>query len=171
MLPIPPPWWCAMKSNLLLIPLTLVVLSSSSPAHGDASGEWSPAQREILDAIARLSASTAPGGDGPDAYGAVLTDDFTRWTIGSQEMSTRDEWVDGVREWFVDGWRVADRESEILEITIEGPFAFSSRIVTETYVGPDGDRPPPASAALAEVWKRDDAGWRLHRVAVHPLQD
>ena len=136
-----------------------------------APGEWSPRQREILDAIAGLSAATAPGGGGTDDYAAVLTDDFSRWTIGSDSVIGKQEWVDGIRGWFDDGWRVSDRQSEVLEITVEGSTAFSRRIVSETYVGPDGEISPSARAALAEVWRRDGEGWRLQRVTVHPIQD
>jgi ketosteroid isomerase-like protein len=136
-----------------------------------APGEWSPGQREILDAIARLSAATAPGGGGADDYAARLTDDFSRWTIGSDSVIGKQAWVDGIRGWFDDGWRVSDRQSEVLEITVEGSTAFCRRIVSETYVGPDGEISPPARAALAEVWRRDGEGWRLQRVTVHPIQD
>ena len=135
-----------------------------------APGDWSPGQRQILDAIARLSAATAPGGGGADDYAAMLTEDFSRWTIGSDVLSGKQEWVDGIRGWFDDGWRVSDRQAEVLEITIEGGTAYSRRIVTETYTGPDGET-PPARAALAEVWRRDGVGWRLQRVTVHPLEE
>jgi len=134
-------------------------------------GDWSPGQRQILDAIAKLSASTAPGGGGADDYAAMLTNDFSRWTIGSDVLSGKQEWVDGIRAWFDDGWRVSDREAEVLEITMEGGTAYSRRIVTETYTGPDGETTPAAKAALAEVWRRDGEGWRLQRVTVHPLEE
>ena len=62
------------------------------------------------------------------------------------------------------------REAEVLEITVEGPTAFSRRIVTESYTGPDGETTPAAKAALAEVWRRDGEGWRLQRVTVHPIE-
>ena len=132
--------------------------------------DWSPGQQEILAAIARLSAATAPGGGGADDYATMLTEDFSRWTIGSDVLSGKQDWVEGIRTWFDDGWRVSGREAEVLEITVEGPTAFSRRIVTETYTGPDGETSPAARAALAEVWRRDGEGWRLQRVTVHPLE-
>ena len=135
-----------------------------------APGDWSPGQRQILDAIARLSASTAPGGGGADDYATMLTEDFSRWTIGSDALIGKQEWVDGIRGWFDDGWRVSGRQAEVLEMTIEGGTAFSRRIVTETYTGPDGETSPPATAALAEVWRRDGEGWRLQRVTVHSIE-
>ena len=135
------------------------------------AGDWSPGQRQILGAIAKLSASTAPGGGGADDYAALLTDDFSRWTIGSDVLSGKQEWVDGIRAWFDDGWSVSHREAEVLEITIEGGTAYSRRIVTETYARPDGETTPAAKAALAEVWRRDGEGWRLQRVTVHPLEE
>ena len=64
-------------------------------------------------------------------------------------LTGKQEWVEGVRGWFDDGWRVSDRQAEVLEITIEGPVAYSRRVVTETYIGPDGETSPPATAALA----------------------
>ena len=133
-------------------------------------GNWSAGQREILDAIARLSAATAPGGGGADDYAAMLTEDFSRWTIGSDVLTGKQEWVDGIRAWYDDGWRVSDRQAEVLEITVEGPAAFTRRIVSETYTGPDGETSPPARAALAEVWRRDGEGWKLQRVTVHPIE-
>lgn len=134
------------------------------------AGEWSPQQQEILEAIAKLSASTASGGGGPDEYAAMLTEDFSRWTIGSDMVNGKTAWVDGVRSWFDDGWRVTDREARVLDITVEGPTAYSRRIVSEIYVDPDGNASPPAKAALAEVWRRDGEGWRLQRVTAHPIQ-
>ncbi len=133
-------------------------------------GDWSPGQREIFDAIARLSAATAPGGGGADEYAAMLTEDFSRWTIGSDVLNGKADWVEGIRTWFDDGWRVSDRQAEVLEITIEGGTAYSRRIVSESYTGPDGEPSPPASAALAEVWRREGEGWRLQRVTVHPIE-
>jgi ketosteroid isomerase-like protein len=135
------------------------------------AGAWSPPQREILEAIARLSASTAPSGGGADDYATMLTDDFSRWTIGSSVLNGKKDWVDGIRAWFDDGWRVSDREAEVLEITVEGDTAFSRRIVSETYEAPGGETSPPTKAALAEVWRRDGEGWRLQRVTVHPIQE
>jgi ketosteroid isomerase-like protein len=136
-----------------------------------APGNWSPGQREILDAIARLSASTAPDGGGADEYAVMLTEDFSRWDIGSNVLMGKKEWVDGVRSWFDDGWRVSDRQAEVLEITVQGATAFCRRIVSETYTGPDGVASPPSRSALAEVWKRDGEGWRLQRVTIHSLQE
>jgi len=101
----------------------------------------------------------------------MLTEDFSRWTIGSDIVNGKQDWVDGVRGWFDEGWRVSDRQAEVLEITVEGPTAYSRRIVTETFAGPDGDTSPPARAALAEVWRRDGEGWRLQRVTAHPLPE
>ena len=132
-------------------------------------GDWSAEQREILDAIARLSAATAPGGGGADDYAMMLTDDFSRWTIGSDVVNGKPDWVEGVREWFDDGWRVAERQVEGLDITVRGNIAFTRRIVTEAFVGPDGERPAPGTAALAEVWVREDAQWQLLRVDARPL--
>ncbi len=150
------------------VALALAVLCPSSGAL--AQDSWTPEQREVLAAMEELSDSTAPNGTGADAYGAVLAEGFSRWTIGSAVMNDKHDWVEGVREWFDEGWRVADRQTQHLEILIRGDLAFTRRMVEETYLGPAGEQ-SKSGAALAEVWVRSDLGWRLLRVDVHPLAD
>ena len=149
--------------------LVLAALGVGSQAV--AQDTWSPAQREVLEAMDRLSAATAPGGSGADAYAAVLADGFSRWTLGGEAVNDRTSWVASVRDWFDDGWRVADRTVEQVEIVIRGDLAFTRRVVTETFQGPDGERADPGTAALAEVWVRDGGTWRLWRVDARPLGD
>ncbi len=159
-------------------PVGLVVgLLLLSGATALAEPTWDPSQQAVLAAIGRLSASTAPGGGGADAYGAILADDFSRWTVGSTELNDKGSWVDGIRGWFDDGWRVVDRKSTNLEIRVVDRNAYSRRIVEETYQGPDGDR-SSATAAVAEVWvnvaasgEGEGADWRLFLVNVHPIPD
>ena len=141
----------------------LCFLLSSCLVLPTLAGEWTPDQREILEAMARLSATTAPDGAGAEAYADVLADDFTRWTLGSDVIDDKKSWVEGVGEWFDDGWRVVDRKVRILGITIDGSRAFVRRIVHETYEGPEGDR-SSSRAALAELWVRDGNAWLLYRV-------
>jgi hypothetical protein len=100
-----------------------------------AQQSWDPQQRQVLATIERLSAATAPDGGGPDAYAVILADDFSRWTLGSDVINDKQSWVEGMRSWWNDGWRVADREARVLEIRVSGDHAFTRRIVTETYVG------------------------------------
>lgn len=133
-----------------------------------AASTWEAGQLQVLEAISRLSATTAPGGAGPDAYGAILDDEFGRWTIGSEVINGKQAWVQGLREWFDDGWRVSDRKVQNLEILVRGDFAYTRRIVEETYLGPAGEQSVSA-AALAEVWVRREKGWLLQLVTVHVL--
>lgn len=154
-----------MKRILFLILTSLLLAGMAALAD---QTPWTPDQQEVLAAIGQLSATTAPDGGGADAYGALLADGFTRWTVGSELINDKGSWVAGIREWFDDGWRVADRVSKNLEIRVNGEFAFTRRIVQETYLGPDGDR-SEARAAVAEVWIRGDERWLLLRANVHPL--
>lgn len=133
-----------------------------------AQDAWSPEQMQVLEAMEQLSAATAPGGAGADAYGEVLAEDFSRWTVGSTDTTSKNDWVEGVREWFDDGWRVSDREIQILEILMREDTAYIRRIVTETYAGPDEEQ-SVSTAALAEVWVRGQNGWLLLYVNVHPM--
>lgn len=135
-----------------------------------AQESWTPEQKEVVAAIDRLSATTAPEGGGAEAYGAVLSPGFTRWTIGSRMVSEKKDWVDGVRAWFDNGWRVTGRDTRDLWISVEGDYAFVRRVVKETYSGPQGET-STGTAALAEVWTRSESGWLLFRVDVHPLDE
>ena len=144
--------------TLLLVPMGARLLAQ----------ETTPAQQEIVEAIGRLSAATAPGGGGPDAYAAMLADDFSRWTLGADSLDDKASWIEGVRGWYGDGWRVADRQVAYREIEVRDELAFTRRVVTETYVGPDGER-STSTAALAEVWVRRAGEWKLLRVDVRPV--
>lgn len=148
--------------------VTLYVVTSFAAANTQES--WTPEQRQILNATERLSAATAPGGAGAEAYASVLHEDFSRWALGGAKVHDRQSWVEGVGEWFDDGWRVSDRKVDYLEITIRGHIAFSRRIVTETYQGPNNEN-NSATAALAEVWIRENDKWYLLRVDAHPMDN
>lgn len=155
--------------QLQLLLAVFLTLSLMTPLAW-AEESWAPEQKQVLEAIERLSATTAPGGGGADAYGAILAEDFSRWTIGSKVINRKAAWVDGLREWLDAGWRVSDRETQTLEIHVSGEIAYARRVVKETYTGPDGNS-SVSSAALAEVWVRSKSGWLLTRVDLHPMGD
>lgn len=129
---------------------------------------WDSEQKQVIETIGLLSETTAPDGKGAAAYGNYLSEDFSRWTVGDSLLTNKTKWVDGVREWFDDGWRVSDRKQEILEILIMNDLAHTRRIVTETYLGPKGDT-SSSKAALAELWNKENGKWLLYRVNVHPI--
>ena len=153
--------WCLMV--MVLGPLFM-------PLSTRAQDSWTPEQLQVIAAIERLSAATAPDGGGAQAYGAVLAEEFSRWTIGSEIINNKEDWIVGIGEWFDDGWRVSHRKARILEVSINGDYAFTRRVIEETYLGPTGDK-SESSAALAEVWVQGDGGWLLLQVNVHPLKD
>jgi hypothetical protein len=143
---------------LLLLPCSLVT----------AEETWTAEQQQVLSSMDLLSATTAPQGAGADGYAAVLAEGFSRWTTGSGIINGKQAWVDGVRDWFTDGWRVVNRDQEIIEISVLGEYAFTRRIVEETYRGPDGDS-SISKAGLAEIWVRSEDAWLLLRVNVDVL--
>ena len=53
---------------------------------------------------------------------------------------------------------------------MKSEFAFTRRIVEETYLGPDDDS-SVSKAALAETWVRGDGGWLLYLVSVVVLDN
>ena len=125
-------------------------------------------QLEVIETMNLLSQTTSPTGKGADSYAKYLADDFSRWTIGSSITNTKEKWVEGVREWFDDGWRVSDRQQKNIEIQIFGNYAHTRRIVIETYKGPKGES-STSKAALAEIWIKENKKWLLYRVNVHPI--
>lgn len=127
-------------------------------------------QQEIIEAIQELSATTAPDGKGADAYGSLLADDFSRWTIGSEKINNKKDWVEGIREWFDDGWRVSDRKQQFIEVIVLDNIAFTRRIVTETYLGPDNET-SISKAALAETLVKRNNKWLVHRVDIQTLNN
>ena len=151
----------------LVIGALLLLFSFSGALSGDT---WTKGQLTVIASIERLSASTGPEGTGADQYGAVLHKNFSRWTSGSSKINHKQEWVKGISEWFDDGWRVAERDQQIVEISIQGEFAFTRRIVEETYVGPEGES-SVSKSALTETWLRADDEWLLYRVNVDVLDN
>ena len=128
-----------------------------------AQETWTADQLEILASMELLSVTTAPDGSGADGYAAILAEEFSRWTTGSSVVNSKQAWVAGVRGWFDDGWRVVERTQEIVEISVVGEYAFSRRVVEETYLSPDGES-SVSKAGLAETWVRGEGVWLLLRV-------
>jgi hypothetical protein len=157
-----------MKTFPSLLILLLLLLPACAQVASKSVEE--SARVEVLATMDRLSAATAPGGTGVDAYAAILANGFSRWTIGSKKLIHKQEWIDGMRGWYDDGWRVSDRKQQLAEIYLAGEMAFTRRVVEETYLGPNGDR-STSKAGLAETWVHSDAGWLLWRVNITVLQD
>lgn len=157
-----------MKINFKITFAAIFLFTLSIVSYGQ--DEWTDNQKNLINAMNDLSKTTAPNGKGADAYGRLLSEDFSRWTIGSTVLSNKEKWVNGVREWFDEGWRVSERKQKNLEILAMDSFAFTRRIVTETYKGPDGET-STSEAALVEIWKFKEGHWLLFRVNVHPMKN
>jgi len=149
-----------MRSKLFIVFILLLLLPFSLVT---AKESWTAKQQEVLASMELLSATTAPKGTGADDYAAVLAEGFSRWTTGSSIINSKQTWVDGVRSWFDDGWRVVDRDQEVIEISVVGEYAFTRRIVEETYLGPGGES-SVSKAGLAETWVHSEGDWLLLRV-------
>ncbi len=148
---------------------TLIILVAFCSI-AQAQERWSSAQKEIITAIQKFSESTAVNGQGAEAYASFLCEDFSRWTIGSESLSDKENWVKGIGDWFEEGWRVSDRKQKFIEISIQKDMAYVRRIVSKTYLGPDGST-SSSKAALVETWKKADEMWLLCRTNVQPIQD
>lgn len=150
------------RSTVFSVFVIVALLSCSIVCAQDS---WTAEQQEIIASIEKLSATTAPGGTGAEGYAAILAEGFSRWTTGSSVVNRKQAWVDGVRSWFDDGWRVVDRDQEVVEILVVGEFAFTRSIVEETYQSPSGES-SLSKAGLAETWMRRDGDWLLLQVNV-----
>jgi len=153
------------KVFIIFMPMLIVLCSFAW-----AQDSWTTEQLEILASMELLSATTAPNGTGADGYAAVLAEGFSRWTTGSSIVNSKQAWVDGVRDWFDDGWRVVERDQEIVEIIVIGEYAFTRRVVEETYQSPSGDS-SVSKAGLAETWIRGEGVWLLLRANADVLSD
>ena len=124
----------------------------------------------VIKAMEGLSAATAPGGGGVEAYGAILAEDFTRWTIGEEKLYTKEEWLKGLKSWFDHSMSVVDRKMEYMEMDLQGDVAFTRRIVTETQAD-EFDKESSYKSALSEVWVKRKGAWLLLRADVTSMKD
>ncbi len=132
-----------------------------------AQPDWNTDQLALIDRMKELSASMRVDGGGGEAYGGILADGFTRWTVGSTTINEREGWIDGIAEWFDAGWRVIDGSLEVLEIDIHGNIATTRRVVRESFKSPEGDITTYESGVV-EVWEKSKDGgqWLLRRASV-----
>ena len=127
-------------------------------------------QQEIINTIDQLSATTAPDGQGAHAYGSFLTENYSRWTLGSKKINYKQDWIEGIQEWFEDGWRVSDRKQQFIEIVTSEDVAYTRRIVTEIYLGPNKET-SSSKSALTEKWVKHNDKWLLHRVDIQTMNN
>ncbi len=144
-----------------LVPTALcAVLIAAAP--GFASDDAVEAREiELRAAMSAFAQTLTPDGAGPEAYAAFLAPDYSRWAIGG-DVIARAELVAAVEDWHGAGNRVSSRESDILELTITGDYAFVRSYFVETFENADG----PTGAFrgfVAATWRAAPEGWRLVR--------
>ncbi len=130
--------------------------------------ELSPEEQEVVQKTEELS-ELLKNGDELDRYSEMLDDRYSRWVIGELTVSKKDEWLEQLNEWFNDGWKIASRERQLVEVEIEEQFGYIRRIVEENYIGPD-ELPSSSISALDEIWTNDEGEWKLYRVTVLPIR-
>jgi hypothetical protein len=153
---------CIIKSSLI----ALIILSGFTNI--SAQKRWSQEQQDLIKAITYLSQATSKEGGGAAAYGRLLAENFSRWTLGSESVTNKTEWLESIRGWFEEGWYVSDRKMKIVEIRIEGDYAFLRRNVEEDYMGPENES-SSSKSALSEIWIKEKKKWKLLMVNVHAL--
>ena len=143
-----------MRTIGLALGLLLVLVAApvaAQPAQVD------PALQRSIDA---LSASLMVGGPGWQAYADQLHDNYSRASTGGN-YQRRDAFVEGLRQWWDHGMRVAARETVPVGLDTAGDVAIVRTRVTERFVGPDGAPADGFSGHVTNVWLREDGRWRL----------
>ena len=153
-----------MKKTLCLV-LTLLSMLAAQ----DSKIDQVAAEAALELRMAQLSQALDVEGAGGAAYGEVLAEDYTRWTVGKGKINAKTPWVKGIADWFDSGWRVVESTNQILEVTLTKEHAHVRRIVTEAYAGPDGED-ESYRTGVVEQWVRKEGQWYLRRASVSPTK-
>ena len=70
-----------MNIKFKLTKIILIFTFLSTIAYGQS--KWNSEQKQVIGTINLLSETTATDGNGADEYSSYLSDNFSRWTIGS----------------------------------------------------------------------------------------
>ena len=151
-----------MKIILFLAIFVATTIQISSQGFGQE-------ESAIIDQMNALSASMKRDGSGGKAYAAILSPDYSRWTLGSTLINDRATWLKGINDWFNSGWRIAESENNIIEIKVYGDYAFVRRVATETYAGPNGEN-QVFQSGVVEIWNKKDKIWLLLQASISPKQ-
>lgn len=135
------------------------LLIAAPVAATDETAQHSEA--ELRATMAAYAQTLTPDGAGPEAYASYLADDYSRWAIGG-DILTRAELVSAVEDWHAAGNRVTRRESDILELSIVGDYAFVRSHFVETFENGDGPT-GEFRGFVAATWRAAPGGWRLVR--------
>jgi hypothetical protein len=124
-------------------------------------------KEQLKSRMYQLSNTMKKGGSGGQGYAELLMPNFTRWTVGSEIINNKSKWVKGINDWFDSGWRVSESHNDILEIRIFTNLAFTRRIVTETYLGPNNEK-NIYRTGVVETWLKEQGNWFLLNASVTP---
>ena len=143
-----------------------LLFTSSIQAVTDISKD---VEKQIKSRMLELSKTMTKGGSGGKGYAQILMPNYTRWTVGSEIINNKSNWLKGINDWFDSGWRVSESKNVILEIRIIKDLVFTRRIVTETYVGPKNEKNIYKTGVI-ETWIKQNDNWFLLNASVTPTQ-
>ncbi len=149
----------AVYSTIVL--LVTMVVTTATKANTPSDNELIRSQMQAL------SESMHKDGGGQQAYAAILSPDFSRWTVGSDLINNRTNWLQGISDWFKSGWRVSHSENDVLELLVKDNQARVRRVVTETFVGPAGEQ-EIYQTSVVELWVKQQKQWLLQQANVAP---
>lgn len=140
----------ARAGQTLASPLWPVILAlACAPAEPDA------AVRSAIEEVSRRWERALMEGNPSEAVGDVFSEDAVRLPAGEAAVRGRGAIRDALRG----ASPLAAARFEIADLEVSGDLAVASG--TYEVVGPDGI---PVRGKFLEVWRRTEAGWRIHRV-------
>lgn len=149
----------------LLLALGACVTPTAEPVRDTAADEAA-----ILAASESLSMTTLEGGDGPEAYAALLHPRFTRWYVGTDVMD-RKALVAAIEQWWLSGARVASGEREVVHLLLQGDQALLRLDLSEEFVDGDGNPAGAFAGHVAQTWARSGDQWLLLAADIAPAAD
>jgi len=120
---------------------------------------------DIFSAMEDLTSTLRVDGGGPDAFEAMLSEDFLRLSVMSGELMNREEFMEGIREWWDGGGRISDSQKEVLEVSSHGEFWLTRSRMRENYL-PSG----ASYSAVTQLWAKENGRWVVRRTDVTVIE-
>lgn len=138
----------ALRLLVVLLPLVAVTAAADSR-------EWSPRQREVLDA-----ASRGPIGieDDFEGWASGYHEDWSYWQLGASANRDRATHMSLVREYVGEGHRIAGFELEPVDVVIRGDVALLRYNALERIEEADGEKREVRFSSAA-LYVEEDGRW------------
>jgi len=154
-----------MNMKLKITILAALILLSSSFAIAD---DYSKDELEIIELNRWVPLVLKEAGF--EAYTELFHPDYTNWYMQGEEgiLTTREQFLGGVRGWFEDGNYANFSEVQPISIDILGDVAYFRHIQEEHFVHPDGSQ-SMFKGYFASIMKKHEGKWTFYRTSFSEL--